>query len=121
MGQWRFLGDVTQEGESKKLYDYMQETRYIEKVRKQIFTYRPIEEVYDKYHGENIPPHESKKIFQDCLDNVTDEKFSFNKYQNYYRYTVCDMVEFRKQNSMDIMVFTGNNDAVIISTSLTSK
>lgn len=121
LGQWRFLGDDAQEGESKKLYAYMQEPRYIEKVMKQLFSYRPIEEVYDKYNGELIPPAESKKIIRQCIDNVTDQKFSFNKYQNYYRYTVCDMVEFKKHESMDIMVFTRNGDAVLISTSLTSK
>lgn len=120
MGQWRFLGDSAQEGESKKLYEYMQEPRFIEKANKQIFSYRPSEEQFDKYENEQIPPLDTLRIFRDCLDNTTDFKFSFNYYENYYRFSACDLVEFKEHNSMDIMVFT-NNDAVIISTSLTSR
>lgn len=111
LGQWRFLGDSTQEGESKKLYEHMQNPRFLEIAKKQIFGYRPSEEQFDKYDREELPPLEYYNIYRECRDNVTEDKFSFNKYQ-YYRFSACDLFEFKKHSSMDIMV-TKNYDAVI--------
>lgn len=120
LAQWRFMGDSTQEAESKKLYEFMQTPRYMEKAMKQIFKYRPSEEQFDKYDDEGISPLEVNTIFRYCQD-LPDDKFSFNKYENFYRFSVCDLVEFKKHSSMDIIVFTRNYDAVVISTSLTSR
>lgn len=121
LGQWRFLGDTSQEAESKKLYEYMESPKYIEQFRKQIFGYRPSEEQFDNYENEEIPQLDYKQIFRDCLDNITEDKFSFNQYANYYRFSLCDLIEFKKHTSMDIIVSSKNRDAVIISTSLTSR
>lgn len=121
LAQWRFMGDSVQEGESRKLYSYMQDPRFIERVMRDIYSYRPSESQFDSYEKNFIPEHYLEKIFKTCEDNITTDPFIFNNYQNNYRLSICDFVEFEKHDSMDIIVFDKNFDTVVISTSLTSR
>lgn len=118
LAQWKFLGDSEFANDSKKLYEYMQEKRYM--LMKQLYTYRNSEREFDKSgesNDENRYIHLAKHS-KECAKN--DVKFSYSNYLNQYRISVCDFVEYPPHDFMDIMVYTNNRDAVIISTSLTS-
>lgn len=122
LGHWRYFGDSEWDGESKKIFEFMQSPKFKKKTSKWIYYYRNSEEEFDSYVDKSVPKIEMINMLIDCKENLTTrtEKFVFNKYMNTFRASHCDLVEFKTHNSLDIIVVTSNGNAVTISSSLTS-
>lgn len=120
LAQWGFLGDSEFAHDSRKLFQYMQGKRFIEKLTRQLYSYRNSEAEFDNYGNNTYFNHNESATSNYSYCNKHNEKFSYANYLNSYRLSLCDFIQYPSHDSMDIMVYTNNRDAVIISTSLTS-
>lgn len=118
LAHWRFLGDSKFAHDSKEMYEYMQGNRFILKLKKLLYTYRHSETEFDR--DLNNTDENRYMNLTKASSNCKDGLVSFINYLNKYRMSLCDFIDYPLHDSMDIMVYTHNRDAVIISTSLTS-